>query len=684
MSVRSTLFGTRASRGGHASGGAEVDRIVATRAGGAGVADRDEEDGAEMALPVILGLGDGPDSESDSPVLRSEGDPSESPTAESPAGEGVAIESPAAQSAAPEAPASDGPAPVSSFPPSPPPVSPAPPTQPLGEMLIGRGATTTSVVRQALRRQQKEGRRIGELLVESGVEEGDVVAALGEQLGYRTVELEGVGPRDETRYLLDAATARRLGALPFLLDDGGNVHYATADPGDQRRIDEVRQAIGRPVVPRLTARRSLEDALNRHFSVLDQVGLVAERAARDERVAPRQATELAGLSADAPVVQIVNLILTQGLRDRASDIHLEPQADRLRVRFRVDGALRDVQSLPIQLAGAIASRLKIMSEMDIVDRHRPQDGQTTMSVDGRTVDIRIATAETVWGEKVVLRLLDRSRSLVPLDQLGLRDEEHRRLERLIASPYGLLIVGGPTGAGKTTTLYAALNELDRGGRNITTIEDPVEYQFADINQIQINRLAGMTFATGLRAILRQDPDVILIGEIRDAETAQIAVQSALTGHLVLASLHAADAVGALHRFLDMGLESYLVASALIGVVAQRLVRLNCEVCSEVSPIHPDEAEFFRSVRDTTPQVVQLVGRGCRRCNGTGFYDRRGVFECLTVDDDIRERVIDRVHQSRLREHVRSRGMRSLQDAACELVEQGKTTLAEAMRTVFVG
>ncbi|MGO8685953.1 MAG: GspE/PulE family protein [Candidatus Dormibacteria bacterium] len=558
-----------------------------------------------------------------------------------------------------------------------------PPAQPLGERLIERGAANPATVRQALRRQQKEGRLIGELLTEGGVEERDVVAALGEQLGYSPAELDEVVPQDDTRYLLDAETARRLGAVPFLIDEGGTVHYATADPGDANRRAEVQAAIGRPAVPRLVSRRALEAALNRHFTVLGQVGQAAQRAVRDSRVTARPVTGLATLSADAPVVQIVDLILTQGLRDRASDIHLEPQDGRLRVRFRIDGALRDVQSLPGELAGAIASRLKIMADMDIVERHRPQDGQTTMTVDGRAVDIRIATAQTVWGEKVVLRLLDRSRPLVALHQLGLRDKEHEALQRLIASPYGLLIVGGPTGAGKTTTLYAALNELDRNTRNITTIEDPVEYQFDDINQIQINRLAGMTFANGLRAILRQDPDVILIGEIRDAETAQIAVQSALTGHLVLASLHAADTVGALHRFLDMGLESYLVASALIGVVAQRLVRLNCEACSADSPVHPDEAEFYRSVRGTPRLVPQVVGRGCRRCNGTGFYDRQGVFECLEVDDDIREKVIERVHQARLRDYVRDRGMRSLQDAACELVDHGKTTIAEAMRTVYV-
>src|SRR5438105_780404 len=270
-----------------------------------------------------------------------------------------------------------------------------------------------------------------------------------------------------------------------------------------------------------------------------------------------------------------------------------------------------------------------------------------------------------------------------MHDLGRQDSEHARLEKIIGSPYGLLIVSGPTGAGKTTTLYSALNELDRTSRNITTIEDPVEYQFDNINQMQINRLAGMTFANGLRAILRQDPDVILVGEIRDAETAQIAVQSALTGHLVLASLHAADAVGALHRFLDMGLEGYLVASAVIGVVAQRLVRLNCPRCSRAVDVRPEETAFYRVVRGRPAEPTQTAGAGCRYCSNTGFYDRRGVFECMAVDEPIRDLLVGRATQTQLRDLVMAHGMRSLQSSACDMVDDGKTTIAEAMRTVYV-
>jgi type IV pilus assembly protein PilB len=290
--------------------------------------------------------------------------------------------------------------------------------------------------------------------------------------------------------------------------------------------------------------------------------------------------------------------------------------------------------------------------------------------------------ETIWGEKVVLRLLDRTRSLVPLPDLGLQPEARERVRRLIDSPYGMLVVAGPTGAGKTTTLYAALSELDSAARNITTIEDPVEYRFENINQVQINRLAGTTFANGLKAILRQDPDIILVGEVRDVETAQIAIQSALTGHLVLCSMHAADSVGAIYRFIDMGIEPYLVASALIGVVAQRLVRLVCERCAGSAPPTTVETAFFRATIGTEPPARLPQAVGCARCTGTGFHSRVGVFECLQVDDPVRERIVARSPHAELLESAVGNGMHTLQQAGCDIAASGRTTLAEVMRTVY--
>jgi type IV pilus assembly protein PilB len=551
----------------------------------------------------------------------------------------------------------------------------------LGDILLERGAVRSDILKEALRHQRRDRRLLGDLLVERGVSERDLVSALGLQTGGATVDLEVDVPSDEALLSLDGPTARRLGVLPVSLDEAGSIHVATATLDDAELPDSVRSATGREVVLHLAGRRALEAAIDRHYGVIDRIGSAAARAVgtRVEQ-APNAAATVA---VDAPVVQLVDLLLAQGVRDRASDIHIEPQEDRLRVRFRVDGTLLDVSDLPRDLAGSIASRLKVMASMDIVDRHRAQDGQITTVIDGREIDIRVATMETIWGEKIVLRLLDKSRSLVSLAALGLETAAEARLRRLAASPHGLVVVSGPTGAGKTTTLYSLLNELDRLRLNITTIEDPVEYHFADINQIRINRLAGVTFANGLRAILRQDPDVILVGEVRDAETAGIAIQAALTGHLVLCSLHASDAAGAIHRFMDMGIESFLVASALIGVVAQRLVRTVCSRCAAEHVPGAEEVEFYRSIRDQLPRFQPMAGKGCGRCTNSGFFGRTGVFECLQVDEDYRQLIVDRSTQTALRRAAIERGMTTLQQASCAIAEQGRTTLAEAMRSVYM-
>ena len=561
------------------------------------------------------------------------------------------------------------------------PESPGFPGRPLGELLVSRGFTESGSVRAALRQQRRDHRPIGELLVDAGLRESDVVTVLAEQIGQTPVDLDEVVPDEDALYLLDAATARRLGALPLFVDEADAVHCAVAYPSDQERMTALQAAIAKPVTPHLAGRRALDRALDRHYTVLHKVDHAVRRAVVD-RQDGRAATLAIPLRADAPVVQIVDLLLTQALRDRASDVHLEPQSDGLRIRFRIDGALHDVNSLPTSLVGPIASRLKILAEMDIVDRHRSQDGQLEMTIDGRPIDIRVSTMETIWGEKVVLRLLDRTRSLVPLPELGLQSADLERLRSLIDSPYGMLVVAGPTGAGKTTTLYAALNELDSNTRNITTIEDPVEYRFANINQVQINRLAGTTFANGLKAILRQDPDIILVGEVRDVETAQIAIQSALTGHLVLCSMHSADAAGAILRFIDMGIEPYLVASAMIGVVAQRLVRLICERCGASAPASPGEAAFFRAITGHAPPARMPETVGCPRCGGTGFHNRIGVFECLRVDDQVRERIVHHSHRTDVRDAGVAAGMRTLQQAGCDLAATGRTTLTEVMRTVY--
>jgi len=386
---------------------------------------------------------------------------------------------------------------------------------------------------------------------------------------------------------------------------------------------------------------------------------------------------------DAPIVHLVTNIVGQGLRDRASDIHVEPLDDILRIRYRIDGTLVEVQRLPLAIHLSLVSRLKIMAGMNIVERRRPQDGQFSTTVDGREVDVRVATVSTVFGEKLVMRLLDKRRSMIGLGELGMPRDTHGAFSQMIRSPFGMVICAGPTGAGKTTTLYASLLEINNSGKNVTTIEDPVEYVFPGINQVQTNEQAGLTFATGLRALLRQDPDVILVGEIRDSDTARIAVQSALTGHFVLSSLHGTDAAAALHRLLDMGIEAFLIASSVMGVIGQRLLRRICDSCK--SPYTPDaeELELFHRHHPGRTKKLFFHGIGCEDCSHTGYRDRIGVYELLHISPRIRQLLIDHATTEQVRDTAVIEGMRPMIVEAMSLVDDDVTTITEVIRTLYV-
>jgi type IV pilus assembly protein PilB len=390
------------------------------------------------------------------------------------------------------------------------------------------------------------------------------------------------------------------------------------------------------------------------------------------------------VDANAPIVQVVSRIIEQAVAGRASDVHIEPMEDRVRIRNRIDGALKEVLSLPPSMAQALSSRIKIMAGLNIVERRRPQDGQIETVAAGRTLDIRVSTAGTVFGESIVLRILDRAQALHGLHDLGMRSDVEARYLDVIQSPYGLVVCAGPTGSGKTTTLYTTLQAVKTDEINVMTVEDPVEYVFPDINQMSINEVAGLTFASGLRAILRQDPDTILVGEIRDVETAQIAIQAALTGHFVLSTVHATDAASALHRFIDMGIEGYLLSSALLATVGQRLVRRICQSC--IGPHEPsaDELAFFTRAGGDPDHVDGFrKGAGCEVCSGTGYFGRVGVYEVMRMTDDLRGGLLDGAHADALRTIAAADGMVPMQDQAIELVAQGETTVAEVMRTVYV-
>jgi type IV pilus assembly protein PilB len=553
--------------------------------------------------------------------------------------------------------------------------------EPIGQILIRQQILTQDQITGPLLAQPTSGKRLGPLLIELGlIDERQLTAALAEQLRLDTVDLRQITPNPTIVPRLAESYARELEAIPLYEDPDGSVVVAVYDPTDTVAAD-LRRALGGPVRLVLAPGGEIRRAIAGAYRVL--VGVDEHVAAFTAGQRPVAAAPAAHVSADdAPVVQVVNKLITQALRDRASDIHVEPQDTGIRVRFRIDGALHDVLTLPSSMASAVTSRIKIMAGMNIVERRRPQDGQIAITLEGRALDIRVATAGMIWGEKVVMRLLDKSRPMFKLGDLGMPLETHATYSKMIRSPHGMVICAGPTGSGKTTTLYASLSEVNGPERNITTIEDPVEYIFPQINQIQINEQAGITFAEGLRAILRQDPDMILVGEIRDVETARIAVQSALTGHFVLSSLHATDAVSALYRFLDMGIESFLVSSSVLGVVGQRLVRRTCPDCKVRYSPTGEELEFMEQAGGGG-KTEFWAGEGCNFCARTGYSDRIGVYEVLRVTEEMRELIVrPNPSHDEMRKLAISQGMRPIRAEGVRLVTNDVTTISEIVRSIY--
>src|SRR5579884_2744182 len=538
--------------------------------------------------------------------------------------------------------------------------------QRLGELLVDAKLIDRSQLAEALLQQADTGQRIGRLLVQ--------------QLGLEIADLGQSVPEKDAIAVMPESVARENHVVPLRFD-GNILEVVAADPSDEL-VGKLTKTVNHPVrllvAPASDVQRALDGSYRALVGIERFVGAF-EKTSAGRLSAEPAAEELAGV--DAPVVQVVNLLITQALRDRASDVHIEPQDDKVQIRYRIDGALHQALDLPGTMGPALVSRLKIMAGMNIVERRRPQDGQIAMDVDGRAIDIRVATVATIWGEKCVLRILDKSRPLYRLGDLGMPDDTHHTYGKLIRAPFGMVICAGPTGSGKTTTLYATLTEINEAHRNIMTIEDPVEYVFPSINQIQINEQAGISFAGGLKSILRQDPDVILVGEVRDAETARIAVQSALTGHFVLSSLHGTDSVAALHRLLDMGIESFLIASAVVAVVGQRLVRKICSFCK--APYKPTAEELaFYEEGGGKPKTKWFEGKGCNFCAGTGYQDRIGVYELLRITPEIKRLVVGWATQEELRRMAVSQGMRTLADEGIRLVTEDVTTIAEVIRGIY--
>ncbi len=556
----------------------------------------------------------------------------------------------------------------------------------LGDLLVRMGALTASDLDWALREQKADGRRLGEiLLAHQKVTAEQMSTALAHRLGVERADLSSVDPGAQE--LIEARSQRRYSAVPLRIDEQGRLVVAMADPQNVLALDDLRILCGRDIRPVLALPEEIASLLNRQASMEEFVAEVVEETEVDTGFGDSSAAlnDLRAAGDDAPVVRLVNSIIVRAIESGASDIHIEPQAGDLSVRFRVDGVLRVVATVPLNLARGVVSRIKIMAEIDIAERRKPQDGRVGLALQGRHLDLRVATLPTVHGESVVIRILDRSNVQLDLATIGFAPDTLAAWELGYRKPYGALLVTGPTGSGKSTTLYGTLNQLNNPGRKIITVEDPVEYRLAGINQIQVNPKAGLTFAAGLRSILRCDPDVVMIGEIRDRETAQIAMEAALTGHLVLATLHTNDSASAMTRLTEMGIEPFLSSSAVIGVLAQRLARKVCPHCRTAARLPLAKLRGYLGdddlPADLPDPVTVAVPNGCEKCGNTGYSGRLGVYEMLSMNEELESLIARGAPVDDIRRMARANGMRTLREDALAKVLQGVTTVDELLRTV---
>jgi len=553
----------------------------------------------------------------------------------------------------------------------------------LGRLLREAGVATQQQIDEALAEQKRTGEPLGQILVSRGhVSAHDLGAVLGEQGGLPYANLR-TSPID-TQVLRSIpetlVTAHRV--VPFARD-GDVLSLAMVDPRDVVAVDQVRTFTRAQIKLFQTTERDFDWVLTKYFDISRKVGESMQAADDTEALDDLDAPTIVSDSPhDPPVVQMLDSVVQGAARDGATDIHIEPHATDAVVRYRIDGVLYDKATLPRAVAAAMTSRAKVVAGLDIAEHVRPQDGRVRMEWSGRDLDLRVATVGTAFGERVAIRLLDRNRVLLGLERLGLLPEQELALESLLGRPYGIILVTGPTGSGKTTTLYACLTRINERSRNIITAEDPVEYHLPGITQIPVRGKMGATFPVVLRAILRQDPDVIMVGEIRDAETAQAAIQAALTGHLVLTTLHTNDAAGAIGRLVDMGVEPYLITSTVLAAIGQRLVRVLCPTCRRA--YHPS-AELLAEIGPAVEPAATIYGpKGCPECDGLGYRGRSGVFEVLKISDRIRSLVLDRQPADVIREAARAHGMVTMRDCGIARLRDGITSVEELRRVVFAG
>jgi type IV pilus assembly protein PilB len=560
------------------------------------------------------------------------------------------------------------------------------PTDPFSTLLLSEGIVSAEQLAEAHQLATSSGKRVHDEVVRLGYAPGEtVMKALAKAHRLKFVDLAQIDVSHEIVSLLPESVARENTIFP-LAEEGSSLRIATSDPTDLETQEKLRFILNREVELAIAAREQIVEAINRHYGTGD--GESADSMLQEftdtaidftETAVEQQANQAQEDSSDAPVVKLVNLIITEAVQLRASDIHIEPFEDRVRIRYRIDGRLVERDNPPRRLLGAILSRIKILSKLDIAERRRPQDGRIKLSADGKDYDLRVSVLPTNHGQSVVMRILDKDNIRVGIRQLGLSENDFRQFKNLIRRPNGIILVTGPTGSGKTTTLYASLNELNRPDTKIITAEDPVEYYLTGINQVEIRHSIGLDFARVIRAMLRQAPNVILVGEMRDTETAQMGIQASLTGHLVFSTLHTNDAPGAVTRMIDMGVPAYLVASSVIAILAQRLVRVNCPKCKQ--PYQPLDTQI--EAAGITPEMLKgatfMKGRGCAHCQKSGYKGRLGIFELMVMTNKLRELAFQGAPTQEIRRAACGQGMKVMFDDGIAKALRGITTLDEVFR-----
>ncbi|MBI5643936.1 MAG: Flp pilus assembly complex ATPase component TadA [Deltaproteobacteria bacterium] len=554
--------------------------------------------------------------------------------------------------------------------------------QPLGEILKSKGLLNETQLEEVLRIGKRTNTRIGKVTVNLGyATEEDISKALAEQYGMPSVMLSNSILDPLTIKLVPEAIARRYMIVPFTLE-GEDLKVAMLDPLNVFAIDEIKKITRKNIIPVVTTETEILRAINQYYGMetsleemIKKVQSSGLELLKGEEDLPEKLEKIAG---ETSVVQLVNLLISRAVIDNASDIHIEPDEDTLRIRLRIDGVLTETINLPLKLHPAVISRMKILGELDIAEKRLPQDGRFLVKLGSRDIDIRLSTLPTIFGEKAVLRLLDKSSMALDIESLTPFPDVLDVLRRVIRRPYGMILITGPTGSGKTTTSYTLLSLLNTIDKNIVTVEDPVEYHLKRVNQVQVNTKVGITFASALRHILRQDPDIVMIGEIRDKETAEIAIHAALTGHLVISTLHTNDAIGTVSRLRDMGVEPYLLSSALTCIVGQRLVRKICKNCSASYEADPRMIEDL-GVRFTGKVPLFYKGNGCAACKDTGLKGRLGIYEVLVIDDDIRSLILSKASNNVILEAAKKKGFKTLRVQGIRAVVGGHTTVEEVLQ-----